>query len=172
LPASLAATAILVTGCGSATDPPEVTATTSVQPPNGVEKLSAAGIVARAEKAAGQVSAVRIKGDITKNGERTRFDTHLLADRGGTGTLTVKGGSVQITRIGRRAYMKGSTAFWTAAAGPAAAELLAGRYLKMSTSEPDLAGLISFTDIDALKPGDWVNQNVARSRRTAVGPSP
>lgn len=150
--ASLAATAILVAGCGSTTDPPDVSATTSVPAvaPNGVEKLSATGIVAKARTAAGQASAVRIKGDITQNGERTRFDMRLLADRGGTGTLTVQGGSVQITRIGRRAYMKGTTAFWTAAAGPAAAELLAGRYLKMSTSEPEMAGLISFTDFGVL----------------------
>jgi hypothetical protein len=148
--ASLAATATLVAGCGSANDPAEVTATTSVQPPNGVEKLSAAGIVAKAEKAARQASAVRIKGDVTENGERIRFDMHLLADRGGTGTLTVQGGSVQIIRIGRQAYMKGGTAFWTAAAGSAAAELLAGRYLKMPTSEPEMAALISFTDVDGL----------------------
>lgn len=149
---SLAATAILVTGCGSATDSPHVSATTSVPAvaPNGVERLSATGIVAKARKAAGQASAVRIRGDITENGERIRFDMHLLADRGGAGTLTLQGGSVQITRIGQRAYMKGSTAFWTAAAGPAAAELLGGRYLKMPTSEPEMAELISFTDLDAL----------------------
>jgi hypothetical protein len=149
---SLAATAFLVTACGSTPSPQEVTATTSVETvvPNGVEELSATGIVAKAKNAAEQASAVRIKGDVTENGERVRFDMRLLADRGGTGTLTVEDGSVQITRIGGQAYMKGGAAFWTAAAGSGAAELLAGRYLKMPASEPNMAALISFTDIDDL----------------------
>jgi hypothetical protein len=66
---SLAAAAILVTGCGSATDEPVVTAATSrALAPNGVERLSAAGIVAGARKAAGQASTVSVKGDITEDG--------------------------------------------------------------------------------------------------------
>jgi hypothetical protein len=113
-------------------------------------KLSAAGIVAKARKAAGQASAVHVKGDITEDGERLRFDIRLLADRGGAGTLTVRGGSVRITRIGTRVYMKGDSAFWTATAGPAAAKLFVGKWLKGSTSEPDMAGLIFLTDIDTL----------------------
>jgi hypothetical protein len=148
---SLAAAAILVTGCGSAADQPEVTATTSrALAPNGVEKLSAAGIVAKARKAAGQASAVRVKGDITEDGQRIRFDIRLLADRGGAGTLTVRGGSVRIIRIKTRVYMKGDSAFWTATAGPAAAKLFVGKWLRGSTSEPDMAGLIFLTDIDTL----------------------
>jgi hypothetical protein len=148
---SLAAAAILVAGCGSAADQPEVTTTTSrALAPNGVEKLSAAGIVAKARKAAGQASTVRVKGDIIKDGQRIRFDARLLADRGGAGTLTVRGGSVRITRIGTRVYMKGDSAFWTGIAGPAAAKLFMGKWLKGSTSEPDMAGLIFLTDIDTL----------------------
>ena len=149
--ASLASAAIVITGCGSATDPPEVTATTSrAVAPNGVEKLAAAGIVAKARKAVVQTSAVRVKGDITDSGQRIRFDMRLLADRGGTGTLMLQGGSVRITRIGRRVYMKGSAAFWTATASSAAAKLFADRWLKGSASEPGMAPLIRFTDLDAL----------------------
>jgi hypothetical protein len=149
--ASLASVAIVITGCGSATDPPQVTATTSrALAPNGVEKLSAAGIVAKARKAAVQTSAVRIKGDITDGGQHIRFDMRLLVDKGGTGTLTLQGGSVRITRIGRRVYMKGSAAFWRAIAGSAAATLFSDRWLKGSASEPGMAPLIRFTDLDAL----------------------
>jgi hypothetical protein len=148
---SLTVAAILITGCGSAADQPVVTATTSrALAPNGVEKLSAAGIVARARKAAGQASTVRVKGDITEEGHRIRFDFRLLADRGGAGTLTVRGGSVRITRIRTRVYMKGDSAFWTATAGASAAKLFAGKWLKGSTSEPEMAGLIFLTDVDTL----------------------
>jgi hypothetical protein len=151
---SLAAAAILVTGCGSAADQPEVTATTSrALAPNGVEKLSAAAIGAKARKAAGQASTVRVRGDIIKDGLHVRLDMHLLADRGGTGMLTIDGATVRITRIGRQVYMKGTTAFWTAAQGPAAAELFADRWLKGSRSEPDMAGLVFFTDLDVLMSG-------------------
>lgn len=148
---SLAATAIVITGCGSTTDSPVSTATTSrALAPNGVEKLSAAGIVAKARQATEQASAVRIKGDVSDSGQRIRFDMHLLAHKGGTGTLTLRGGSVRITRIGRRVYMKGGPAFWTATGGPAAAELFADRWLKGSTSAPGMAAMIRFTDLDAL----------------------
>jgi hypothetical protein len=148
---SLAAAAILVAGCGSAADQPEVTTTTSRAPaPNGVEKLSAAGIVAKARKAAEQASTVHVKGDITEKGQRIRFDVRLLADRGGTGTLTLRGGSVRITRIGTRVYMKADSAFWTRMAGPSMAKLMVGKWLKGSTSEPDTDGLIFLTDIDTL----------------------
>jgi hypothetical protein len=142
---------ILVAGCGSAADQPEVAPTPSRAPaPNGVEKLSAAGIVAKARKAAGQASAVRVKGDITVDGQHTGFDVRLLAHRGGTGTLTLPRGSVRITRIGTRVYMKGDSAFWTGTAGPDAAKLLVGKWLKGSRSEPHLAGLSFFTDLDVL----------------------
>jgi len=148
---SLAATTIVITGCGSTTDSPASTATTSrALAPNGVEKLSAAGIVTKARKATEQASAVRLKGDIRDSGQRIRFDMQLLAGKGGTGTLTLRGGSVRITRIGRRVYMKGSTAFWTAIGGPAAAKLLTDRWLKASTSAPGIAAMIKFTDLDAL----------------------
>src|SRR5262245_52435673 len=149
--ASLATTGILVTGCGSATDPPEVTTTTSrALAPNGVEKLSAAGIVAKARKAAVRASTVRIKGDLRDSGQRIRFDMHLLADRGGTGTLTLQGGSIRITRIGQQVYMKGNAAFWTATVGSAAAELFADRWLKGSPSQAGMGGLIRFTNLNAL----------------------
>jgi hypothetical protein len=148
---SPAATAILVSGCGSAADQPEVTATTSrALAPNGVERLSAAAIVARARKVAGQASTVGVRGDIIKDGHRARLDMHLRADRGGTGTLTFNGTTLRITRIGRQVYMKGTTAFRTAAEGPAAAKLFADRWLKGSRSEPDMAGLVFFTDLDVL----------------------
>jgi hypothetical protein len=148
---SLAAAAILMTSCGQAADQPRVTGTTPrALAPNGVEKLSAAGIVAKARKAAGQASAVRVQGDVTDDGQRIRFNIRLLADRGGAGMLTVRGGSVRITRIGTHVYMKGDSAFWTATAGPAAAKLFVGKWLKGSTSEPKMGGLIFLTDIDTL----------------------
>jgi hypothetical protein len=115
-----------------------------------VEKLSAASIVAKARKAARQASAVRVKGDITVDGQHTRFDVRLLADRGGTGTLALPRGSVRITRIGTRVYMKGDSAFWTGSAGPDAARLFEGKWLKGSRSEPPMAGLSFFTDLDVL----------------------
>jgi hypothetical protein len=78
----LPATAILVAGCGPGADSPAITATTSrALAPNGVEKLSAAGIVAKARKAVDRASAVRVKGDVTDSGQRIRFDMRLLADR-------------------------------------------------------------------------------------------
>jgi hypothetical protein len=116
-----------------------------------VEKLSAAGIVAKARKAAVQASTVRIKGDITDGGQRIKFDMPLVADRGGSGTLTLQSGSLRITRIGQRVYMKGNAAFWTATTGSAAAaELFADRWLKGSPSQSEMADLIRFTDLDAL----------------------
>jgi hypothetical protein len=171
--ASLASAAIVITGCGAATDPPQVTATTSrALAPNGVEKLSAAGIVAKARKATVQASAVRIKGDVTDSGQHIRFDMRLLADRGGTGTLTVRGGSVRITRIGRRVYMKGSATFWTATAGSAAAKLFADKWLKGSASEPGMASLIRFTDLDALMTDlfkDVPDRVLRRGRERQIG---
>jgi hypothetical protein len=46
--------------------------------------------------------------------------------------------------------MKGSAAYWTEVGGAAAAQLFAGKWLTASTSEPQTASLVSFTDIDTL----------------------
>jgi hypothetical protein len=105
--ASLVLTAIALTGCDAGTDSPASTTTSPALAPNGVEKLSAAGIVAKARQAAVHASAVRVKSDVTDDGQRIKFDMRLLADRGGTGTLTVRGGSLRITRIGHPGVHEG-----------------------------------------------------------------
>ncbi|SEG89647.1 hypothetical protein SAMN04489712_12416 [Thermomonospora echinospora] len=180
--ASLLLAGALAVGCdpgdaaaptaGSAT--PRPTATTS---PNGVERLSAAEIFQRAERAALSASSMRMRGHVVEEGEKAELNFRYSGGRAAMGDVTVRGDmQVNLTRIGSTLYLKGNDEFWREAGGPSAVNLLSGKYFKTSTKDKDLAELISFTDPakmfdDLLKPeGELTKGATARiNGRAAIG---
>ena len=61
--------------------------------------------------------------------------------------MSEHGVSFQLVRIGDTAYIKGSSAFYRKFAGPAAAQLLQGKWLKASANTGQLASLTPLTDL-------------------------
>jgi hypothetical protein len=117
---------------------------------NGVQGKSADDIVAAARAAADAATAVHVSGSGTDSGVPLVLDLHIVAGKGGKGRLSEQGLSFDLIRIGDAAYIKGSPAFYRRFAGPAAAALFKGKWLKASATTGDLASLTPLTDLHKL----------------------
>jgi hypothetical protein len=106
---------------------------------------SASQIVAAAGKAIYGVKSVHVSGTVNSGGAKIGLDLDLASGKGGTGTLTDNGLSVQLIVIGKTLYINGSPAFWRHFGGAAAATLFHGKWLKTTTAASGAAG--SFADL-------------------------
>lgn len=148
---ALAVTATGLTGCGSQ-DPDAGT--------NGVGKLSAAAIQAKAKSAAGKASTVRLSGTVVSGGTTYTLDMRLKPD-GGTGSVTSKGAGFRLLRVGKHLFLKADAEFWAHEDGEsdgkssdtAAADKLEGMYVKVPTGDPVYKRFSGFTDKDVLLDG-------------------
>jgi hypothetical protein len=95
------------------------------------------------------VRTVRIAGRVVDSGQTTMIDMRIERGGGARGTVTVGGNPVTLLRVGSVAYVKGSSSFYTATAGATAARLLAGKYLKVSSTSKTFSALLSITDLDS-----------------------
>ncbi|MFD4629598.1 hypothetical protein ACFVYR_06230 [Streptomyces sp. NPDC058284] len=151
--AGLVAASTSLTGCGGGEDPDAGT--------NGVGKLSAPKIQGKAGKAAEAASAVRLSGTVVSKNHTYTLDMRLKGE-GGTGSVTSKGQTFQLLRIGEELYLKADSEFWThdgATDGKspngdeAAAAKLNGKYVKVPQGDPAYQQLSGFTDKDELLDG-------------------
>jgi hypothetical protein len=141
-PAGLLAAFLLavgtLTGCGSSSSG------------NGVAAKTPDQIIAAAKVLADAASSVHVSGSIVSSGTQITLDLDLVTGKGGRGRLSENGLSFELVQIHGTAYIKGSPAFYTHVAGPAAAQLLQGRWLKAPASSGNLASLASLTDLRQL----------------------
>lgn len=114
---------------------------------NGLASRSADDIVKAAKAAADGATSVHAFGSGVDNGVPLVIDLHMVAGKGGKGSLSEHGLSFQLVRIGPTAYIKGSSAFYKRFAGAAAAKLLQGKWLKASATTGQLASLTPLTDL-------------------------
>ncbi|MEV6117873.1 hypothetical protein AB0L59_36775 [Streptomyces sp. NPDC052109] len=135
----------VLTGCG-ADDPDAGT--------NGVGKLPADRIQAKTRAAAQGASAVRLSGTVVTSGRTYQLDMRLKDD-GGTGSVTSKGATFKLLRVGRQLYLKADADFWNQAGGKGdgAAGKLNGKYVKVPQGDPAYKKFSGFTDKDLLLDG-------------------
>ncbi|MFI6353216.1 hypothetical protein ACIBJF_11245 [Streptomyces sp. NPDC050743] len=137
----------VLTGCGDE-DPDAGT--------NGVGKLPAGQIQAKTRAAAQGAPAVRLSGTVVTSGRTYQLDMRLKAD-GGTGSVTSKGATFKLLRVGKQLYLKADADFWNQAdgkdGGDGAAEKLNGRYVKVPQGDPAYRKFSGFTDKDVLLDG-------------------
>ncbi|GGZ75246.1 hypothetical protein ACFOOM_27500 [Streptomyces echinoruber] len=144
--------ALVVTGAGGCggEDPDAGT--------NGVGKLPAAKIQQRTRAAARAASAVHLSGNVVSNGRTYALDVRLKSG-GGTGTVTSKGTTFGLLRIGTELYLKADAGFWSHAdgdgsgGGTATADKLGGKYVKVPRQDPQYRRFSGFTDKDVLLDG-------------------
>lgn len=137
LATALAATALA--GCGS-----------SAKESNGLVADTPAQIVAAARTAAYRAASVHVTGSIVSEGKPISLDMELLQGTGGQGTVTVDGLGVRLIAIESTVFLKGSPAFYARVAGPSAARLLRGRWLKGRAHKGPLASLAALANKDSL----------------------
>lgn len=134
----LALVLLALTGCGSSSSG------------NGVASKSAEEIVKEAKKAADEASSVHVAGSVNSGGAPVTLDLNLAAGKGATGQVSQNGSTFKIIIDGGTAYISGSDAFYRKLGGSAAAQLLAGKWLKVSTSTPEFASFGSLTNMRKL----------------------
>jgi hypothetical protein len=139
LPALVAVGAI-VAGCGSSGGSSE----------NGVAAKSPTEILAATKAAADSAGAVHVSGSMVAGGAPITLDLNLVAGKGGKGRISENGLSFELVQVGGTAYISGSSDFYKHFAGPAAAQLLQGKWLKASATTGSLATLASLTDLHKL----------------------
>ncbi|GAA4783887.1 hypothetical protein [Streptomyces ziwulingensis] len=143
----LAVTGAGLTGCGGGEDPDAGT--------NGVGKLSAEQIQRRTRAAADAAGTVRLHGTVVTSGSTYSLDMRLKAD-GGTGSVTAEGTTFGLLRIDEQLFLKADAGFWSEGADGAdnaAAEKLAGKYVKVPQGDPSYQKFSGFTEKDVLLDG-------------------
>jgi len=137
--AVLVASVVLLAGCGS-----------SAAKSNGEAQKTAKQVAADALDAAVSASAVHVAGAIVSSGTNLTLDLRIVKNKGGTGTMSEQGLKFQLIRVGGKAYIKGSDAFYKKFAGAGVAALLHDKWLEGSATTGNLASLTSLTDIARL----------------------
>jgi len=147
----LAIVAALVAGCDSKGKGGTVTPTTPavVLSDNGIAAMSAQQILDKAMTALKTAKSVHIKGDIKTDEGLISLDLTLTDKKDGVGSMSMAGQKVELTKIGTDIYMKADAEFWKQFAGDQGgviATLLAGKYLKATTSDGEFGSMASFFD--------------------------
>lgn len=131
---------VALTGCGGG-DPDAGT--------NGVGKLAADKIQSRSVTAAGAADAVRLSGTVVTSGLTYTLDMRLKSD-GGSGSVTSKGSTFGLLRIGEQLYLKADADFWNSNGDSGAGDSLHGKYVKVPQGDPSYKKFSGFTDKDIL----------------------
>jgi hypothetical protein len=152
LAGTLIAVALAVAGCGSGSS--------SSGADNGLATKSAQQVVDLAVTAAKGASSLHLSGQITTSGRHIGVDLSIATGKGATGTMVIKGQTVNLIVISQDAYVKAPAAFYSEVAGPQGAliaQLVGDKWLKVPTTDPRFLDLLLFINpnklFDALKTG-------------------
>jgi len=83
-------------------------------------------------------------------GKPIALDMELVAGKGGKGKIVVDGLGVDLIAAERGVYVSGNSALYETIAGPTAARVLQGRWLKVPPKSPSYAPLNSLASIEGL----------------------
>lgn len=153
---------VALTGCGS-----------SGSSGNGITSKSADQIVSESKAAADSASSVHVAGTISSGNSPVTLDLNLVADKGGTGEISLGGLSFKLIVAGQTAYMSGSSAFYRHIGGTAAAQLLAGKWLKVSAVSGEFAAFAQLADMRKLLDSALISHGtLAKGATTTVNGQP
>lgn len=133
--------AILLGGCGGSG---------GSSSSNGIASKTPTEILSAATAAAEHASSVHVSGSIVSAGSPITLDLELMRSKGGRGQISEGGLSFNLILLDGTAYISGSPAFYSHFAGPAAAQLLEGKWLKAPASSGTFSSLGSLTDLNQL----------------------
>ncbi|MEV0262691.1 hypothetical protein AB0I49_15260 [Streptomyces sp. NPDC050617] len=126
---------------------------------NGVGKLEAPAIAAKARTAAEGASAVHLTGNLVSRGHTYKLDMRLKKN-GGSGKVASEASTFQLLRVGGDLYLKADAAFWShqkgqqdQKGGGSAADKLDAKYVKVPSGDPSYKELSGFTDKAVLLDG-------------------
>jgi hypothetical protein len=132
----LAALALLVAGCGGS----------SGAKSNGVTSQTPDQILTEMKTDVAKATSVHVTGKINPGSSSVSLDLQLAKGKGGTGTVTFNGLTIQIIRDGDKLYFKGNQAFLKKYSG-GAAQLLAGKWFVVPSSTSGFSSFKPLTNI-------------------------
>lgn len=163
------AAAVLVAGCSSKKSSGSTSPTSSSTSSTSTSATGSSGPVAsisgdpaavklyeQALNGLSNAKSVHIKGSATQGGETFAVDLAFLNGKGATGSVGLGGGTMQLTALNGDTYIqfdaKALAAFAGSAVPAAAAQALAGKWLKVSAAEAassnnPFAGISELTDL-------------------------
>jgi hypothetical protein len=155
----LALSAALLAGCGS-----------SSSSGNGLESKSPEAIVAAAKAASRGASTVHISGSIITQGKPISLNMELVAGKGAKGHIAVEGNNIDIIDVEHAFYINGSAAFYTHLAGPSAAQLLQGKWIKAPSTSGEFSSFSQLTDLGTLLDSALSSHgNLSKAPSTTIG---
>jgi hypothetical protein len=173
--AAASVTCLAVTACGGSGTgggaSPSPSASATVADP--LAGLSGDQVVAKAVAELKDVPSFTMAGTVTDSSGTYNVNLSYKKGSGCQGTVAQPGkGSFAMVVIGATAWVKPDDAFWKANAGSQAAAaiaLLAGRYLKGSTSNASVASLTKLCDVKSLASSLTEATGVAKGPVTVMG---
>jgi hypothetical protein len=118
---------------------------------NGLTSKSPEAIVTAATAAFDSAKSVHLSGWVENSGSKITLDLDLASGKGASGTMAIGGLSFRIIEIGQSLYLNADTAFWTHYANAAAAQLFAGKWLKIPSSNSAVASFSTLADFSSFK---------------------
>jgi hypothetical protein len=146
LAGTLLVVALVVAGCGGSSS-------SKGGNDNGEAAKSGQQVLTDAVNAAEAASSLHMSGQISSDGETIGLDLTIVKGKGATGSLTIKGQTVELVIVGSYAYIKAGAAFWTQVAGSAGstiASLLGDKWLKVPTSNAQFGQFTAIADSKSL----------------------
>jgi hypothetical protein len=136
---------------------------------NGIASKPPARIVAIATAAATAAASVHVAGSILSEGKPISLNMELDAEKGGQGQVTLGDLSIDLVNVDRAVYVKAGRAFYSRFAGPAAARVLQGKWLRGSDVSGPLASFTSLTELRKLLSSTLAGHGaLSRSATTTV----
>jgi hypothetical protein len=112
----------------------------------GIEESSAQEILDKSRAAAKAASSFRMAGEIREQGTSTALDLQFQKDKGVTGTVTVQGMTFEVLVVDQTAYLKADRATWEKAGAGQGAQLLVGKYIKLSSDTSGFGDIMEVAD--------------------------
>ncbi len=169
LVAAAGVSCLAAVACGSSTTSSGGAAPSASSTADPLAGLTAAQVGAKTVADAEASSSLTLKGSLTQSGQSYTINLAIKPGQGCMGTIGGGSkGSFKLIVIGKTIYLNPDDAFWKASAGAdatAAIALVNGRYLKVSTSDSNIAPLADLCDVSQLFSSD------DPSGKTTKGPS-
>ncbi|POM26061.1 hypothetical protein BTM25_04460 [Actinomadura rubteroloni] len=151
IPVAVACAAVLTlaTACESGTT---ATPTRSAASPatNGLDKLPAATVLARALAATRGAGSLHVHGTTRDGHDTIRLDLRFADERTSSGSITIGRQRIDVRRFGSTLYLSGNDAFYVSAAGKDGPELLRGKFIKARATAKDFKEMAEMTSLPAL----------------------
>ncbi|MFI1990382.1 hypothetical protein [Actinoplanes sp. NPDC020271] len=155
--AALTLSAALLAGCGLPDDPntPHPNPSVSSDPAgNGIDILSAKGVIDKARIALKSAKSFHVKGTIKEDKDLVELDLKNAGDDF-TGSLKSSGAKIELLSVGGHKYIRPDAKFWnqidpTGATATAIKQVVGNKWVKVKDKDDSFGTLFTALDVDTL----------------------